>query len=368
MLKLLNTNSTDRRSARRLTPFWVVLGLWVGLILLFTFQTKVATSAAWPSVLAQVYSFWLPWVFFLPAVVWISLWFPFERPKILFQVGIHAAACIVIVTVNQLVCRNFLPLPAAPFDQHGPPPPEMRFGPDILIYLVTMSACVAFAHYRKSQERERRAIELEARLAQAKLQALRMQINPHFLFNTLNAVSTLVHTSPQTADDMITDLSELFRGSLESSDEQEIPLGRELELLGRYLALEQRRFGERLSVEQKIAPGIFDALVPTLILQPLVENAIRHGIEPQKCGGKIAICGRRDGGHTILSVSDNGKKPVDFSQAGSKSPGRGIGLSNTQARLQQLYGNEQSLAVGQGELGGWMVEIQLPFRSASKTP
>ena len=367
MLKPLNIGSTDRRAAAQLTPLWVVLGLWIGLILLFTVQTKLATSLTWPDVLAQVYSFWVPWIIFLPAVVWISLRFPFERPKILHQAGIHAATCIAIVMVNQLVSRKFLPLPPTPSDPHGPPPPELRIGPDMLIYLVTMSACVAFAHYRKSQERERRAIELEARLAQAKLQALRMQINPHFLFNTLNAISTLVHTSPQTADDMITDLSELFRGSLESSDEQEIPLGRELELLGHYLALEQRRFGERLFVEQKIAPGIFDALVPALILQPLVENAVRHGIEPQKLNGKIAIHGHRDGGKIILSVSDNGKKPVDLEVLKKRSAQHGIGLANTQARLRQLYGNEQSLAVGQSEIGGWMVEIQIPFKTTLKT-
>jgi two-component system LytT family sensor kinase len=144
-----------------------------------------------------------------------------------------------------------------------------------------MSASVASAHFRKSQERERRAAELEGQLAQAKLHALRMQIHPHFLFNTLNAISTLVHTNPNLADEMITDLGEMFRGSLESSDETEIPLARELELHGRYLAIEQRRLGGRLQVEQIIEPEIIGALVPTLILRPLVENAIRHGIEPQ---------------------------------------------------------------------------------------
>jgi LytS/YehU family sensor histidine kinase len=238
----------------------------------------------------------------------------------------------------------------------------MRVVPDILIYLVTMSACVAFAHSRKSRERERRAIELEAHLARAKLQALRMQINPHFLFNTLNAISTLVHTSPHTADEMITDLSELFRASLESSDDQEISLSRELELLQRYLAIEQLRFGQRLQVEQNIDPEILDAFVPTLILQPIVENAIRHGIESQADVGRIAVNARRDCNQIKLSVSDNGKKPFDAAIMANKRPG--IGLANTQARLQQLYGEEQSFSVGDGELGGWTVEIKIPFRSA----
>jgi sensor histidine kinase YesM len=275
---------------------------------------------------------------------------------------VHAATCAAIVALNQILCHLFPLAQPAPFDQHNPPP-SFRIGPDILIYLVTMSANVAFAHFRQAQERERRAIELEARLAQARLQALRMQINPHFLFNTLNAISTLVHTNPAVADDMITDLGELFRGSMESSDEQEVPLARELELLGRYLAIEQRRFGQRLEVTQNVAPEILSALVPTLILQPLVENAIRHGIEPQKKIGKVAVQCRRDGGKIVLSVSDNGTKPVDFSLLTNNSPRRGIGLANTRARLQQLYGKQSSLSLGQAEPIGWIVEIALPFHS-----
>ena len=368
MLKPMSSNAADDRGARQITPLWVVLGLWSGLVLLFAIQTKVTTPATWSEVAAQVASFWTPWIFFLPTVVWVSLRCPFERPRIWLHVGIQAATCLAIVSLNQIFCRLILPLAPMPFDAHGPPPAQLRIGPDILIYLVTMSASVAFAHFRHAQERERRAIELEARLAQAKLQALRMQINPHFLFNTLNAISTLVHTDPAIADDMITDLADLFRGSLESSDDQEIPLARELDLLGRYLAIEQRRFGERLRVEQKIAPEIFSALVPTLILQPLVENAIRHGIEPQKAVGRILIAGRRAGEKIILSVSDNGTKPVHASMPADASPQRGIGLANAQARLQQLYGRDGTLALGQGELGGWTVEIQLPLHSTAAKP
>jgi two-component system, LytTR family, sensor kinase len=376
ILKSWMTSSTDAWIKRRLIPLGIVLGLWCGLVTLFTIQAVVVNSMPWAGALAQIRSFWLLWIFFLPVIVWLSFKFPLERPQILLQIGIHLAACIAIVVLDQVATRTFLPSPLPPFGSRpfarfadGSPPAMrsrgMRVAPDLLIYVVTMSASVAFAHYRKSQERERRAIELEARLAQAKLQALRMQINPHFLFNTLNAISTLVHTSPHTADDMITDLSELFRASLESSDDQEIPLARELELLQRYLSIEQRRFGTRLQVEQAIAPETLDALVPTLILQPSVENAIRHGIEPQAEIGKIAIRAWRDGGKLKLSVSDNGKKPVAFSLA-DKSPERpGVGLTNTHARLQQLYGDHQAVTIGKGELGGWTVEIEMPFHRAS---
>jgi two-component sensor histidine kinase len=373
MLLPLNTAATDRATNWRLAPLWLGLSLWGGLLVLFTVSFVITDSASWTRALTGALSFWALWLVFFPLIVWFSLRFPLERPNVFLQAGCHLVACALVVIISQAAYRTFLPLP--------PPPPDMapapqnfprpvistgfRMGPDIVIYLLTMSGCVAFAHFRKSQERERRAIELEAHLAQAQLQLLRMQINPHFLFNTLNAISTLVHTSPHTADEMITDLSELFRFSLESSNDQEIPLSRELELLRRYLAIEQRRFGQRLEIDQNADPEVFNALVPTLILQPIVENAIRHGIESQAGLGRIAISARRSGNQIKLSVSDNGKKPFDSSIKEDKR--QGIGLANTRARLQQLYGKEQSFSIFNGDLGGWTVEIKIPFSATPVT-
>jgi len=327
----------------------------------------------WPDSLTHAFRIWCLWIIFFPMIVWLSLRFPLERTKIFSQTVIHLSACLLVVVVSQVVYRNFIPqIPpptgTMPTEQAHlrPLPSDMRVVPDILVYLVTMGFCVAFAHFQKAQERERRAIELEASLARAKLQALRMQINPHFLFNTLNAIATFVHTAPQTADDMITDLSELFRASLESQDEHEISLARELELLQRYLAIEQLRFGPRLKVEQLIDPEILPARVPTLILQPLVENAIRHGIEPQTGGGTITIQAARAGNQIKLLICDTGKKPSPAAAtAGNR---QGIGLANTRARLQQLYGAEQSFTAGTAESGGWRVEISLPFYPAPTRP
>lgn len=362
----LTTSSKDRWKKLRLAPLWVALCLWSGLVILFTLIPAVLDAERWPVSLGHACSFWFLWIFFFPMIIWLSLRYPLGRPKLFLQAGLHLVACIFVVIISQAAYRTFLPSflpPPPPSAAQIPPRPigsaGIRLVPDLLLYLVTMSGCVAFAHSRKSQERERHAIELEASLAQAKLQALRMQINPHFLFNTLNAISTLVHTSPQTADEMITDLSELFRASLESSGDQEIPLSRELELLQRYLAIEQRRFGQRLKVEQRIDPDSLPARVPTLILQPLVENAIRHGIERQTDFGIIAIQATRDGSQIKLSVSDNGKRtfPADI-----MTPNRqGIGLANTRERLQELYGGQQSFTVDHGEQAGWTVEIKLPF-------
>jgi two-component system LytT family sensor kinase len=363
--------ATNQPMIRRLAPLWFALLLWSGLLILFTVTAAIANSESWTESLRHSLAFWCLWLVFFPTIVWLSLRFPLQRPKLFRQAALHLSACLLVVVLSQIAFRTCLPFlpppPDHPHPDHPDHPPsrtrsiDMRVVPDILMYLVTMCACVAYAHHQKSQERERRAIELEASLAQAKLQALRMQINPHFLFNTLNAISTLVHIAPQTADEMITDLSELFRATLESPEQHEISLSRELELLQRYLAIEQRRFGERLMVKQVIAPEILSSQVPMLILQPIVENAIRHGIEPQAGVGTITIRATRDSGHIKLSVSDNGRKPFN---AAKVEANQGIGLANTRARLQQLYGADQSLIVGGGELGGWTTEIKIPFNPA----
>jgi sensor histidine kinase YesM len=227
---------------------------------------------------------------------------------------------------------------------------------NIPIYWAIVSIVHALAYYTRSQERERKALELENRLADAKLQALRMQLHPHFLFNTLNAISTLVHKDPQAADEMIGNLSELLRATLDTT-EQEIPLRQELGLLERYLEIQQARFGERLRIEKEIEPAALEGRVPTLILQPLVENAIRHGIEPQPGPGVVGIRAQRNGERLELAVRDSGTGI----KASAKAP-EGIGLANTKARLQQLYGQSARLVLNRAAKGGCSVEIELPFR------
>jgi len=209
------------------------------------------------------------------------------------------------------------------------------------------------------QERERRAAELEARLTSAKLQALRMQINPHFLFNTLNSIATLVYVNPRAADEMLGDLSELLRRSLDSMEEQEVPLAQELEFIGAYLSIEQKRFGARLQLERSVPDELMKALVPALILQPLVENAIRHGIEQQRGPGLILIQAKQENKHLHLTVRDNGRglPGADL----NSSERRGIGLANTQARLQGLYGQDQRFSFVRAEPQGCRVDIHLPF-------
>lgn len=229
---------------------------------------------------------------------------------------------------------------------------------NLLIYWVIVAVTHAVDYYHKYQERELRASELEKRLAQAKLQALQMQLNPHFLFNTLHSISSLMHKDVEAADRMITRLGDLLRAALAGSGTQEVTLRQELEFLQRYLEIEQTRFGDRLSVKLDVAPDTLDARVPNLILQPLVENAIRHGIEPHARPGRIELRARREAGELALNVCDNG--------GGLRNGGQtkeGVGLSNTRARLRGLYGDAHHFELCDGADGGLRVQVTIPFRT-----
>ncbi len=227
------------------------------------------------------------------------------------------------------------PMPDGAHGWFGPPfmATALRANFGFAIYLIVAAAAHALAFYRRVQERDRQALALTASLNQAKLDALRLQLQPHFLFNTLNAISTLVHRDADAADNLIADLSDLLRLSL-LTGAHEVPLSRELELLDRYLAIEQTRLGDRLRVVREIEPGTLDALVPTFLLQPLVENAIRHGLEPRLAPGTITLSAKRDGDILRLAVTDDG---VGLS-AEQKTTRHGIGLANSLARLRALHG------------------------------
>jgi LytS/YehU family sensor histidine kinase len=195
-----------------------------------------------------------------------------------------------------------------------------------------------------------------------------MQLNPHFLFNAFNSIATLIHTDPRAADDMVGNLSQLLRLALDSADEQEIPFRRELDFLRRYLDIEQARFGDRLRLEEDIAPDVLTAFVPTLLLQPLVENAIRHGLEPQSTPSCVRLNARRDGDRLHIEVSDNGAGLTETTTSDELPARAGIGLSNTRTRLRELYGDGQRLTLRNGDAGGCTVEIELPFHTEPLAP
>lgn len=215
--------------------------------------------------------------------------------------------------------------------------------------------------YRELQEQTARTLKAEALAHQAQLRALRYQLNPHFLFNTLNAISTLVAQQENAAANrMLARLSDFLRLTLESSGAQEVPLSAELDFVKRYLEIEQVRLGERLDVRFHIAPEALAVAVPSLILQPLVENAIRHSIAPREAGGRLEIEARCAAGLLHLEVRDDGPQPTgDLALLG-----QGVGLSNTRARLAQLYGSSHGFELRVAEVGGLAVIIRLPLGKA----
>jgi LytS/YehU family sensor histidine kinase len=230
------------------------------------------------------------------------------------------------------------------------------------IYWAILGLILSTQYYRQFRDRELKATRLEGKLAQAQLQVLKMQLHPHFLFNTLNAISALLHKDAESADVMIARLGELLRTTLENVGTQEIPLRQELEFIQPYLEIEKARLGDRLHVEMHIDPEAMDAAVPNLVLQPIVENAIRHGIAPYAEKGRIDIRAHRENGILRMEVEDNGPG-LSLEQQVNFRPG--VGITNTRARLQQLYGPDHQFEMKNGASRGFTVTLVIPAREST---
>jgi len=226
----------------------------------------------------------------------------------------------------------------------------------LMTYAAIVGLSYAIAYYQEAQARAIRAAHLETSLVEARLKSLEAQLHPHFLFNTLHAISALVHANPEAADRMISRLSDLLRLTFDRSGAASVPLDEELDFLHKYLEIEQTRFQDRLSVRFDIDPDALDAEVPRLILQPLVENAIKHGIAPRMGRGLVEITARRQEDGVWLEVKDNG---VGLSVNARERFDRGVGLSNTRARLECLYGDRHRLEFSGGD-AGLAVQMLIP--------
>jgi sensor histidine kinase YesM len=238
-----------------------------------------------------------------------------------------------------------------------------NFDWEMMTYWAIVGVSHALTYQSEAQDRALRTSQLETHLVEARLQALQRQLQPHFLFNTLNTISALMHRDVNAADDMIAKLSDLLRISLYNVGVQEIPLNQELDFLSKYLEIEQTRFRDRLTVVFDVQPETLDALVPNLVLQPLVENAIKHGIGPRAAPGQIQIRSRRLGSMLELEIKDNG---VGLSAARLTDFNRGIGLGNTRSRLQHLYGSSHRFEFRQPPGGGLSVLIAIPLVELSE--
>ncbi len=238
----------------------------------------------------------------------------------------------------------------------------MEAANDVFGYFIFVGIVQFWYAWVARQERELREARLEAALHETRLQALQGQLQPHFLFNTLNTISSVMYGDPAQADRLISRLSDLLRSSLAAPERPEVGLEEELEILDRYVELMAARFGERMSVEVTVAPDARESMVPVFLLQPLVENAIHHGVARRSGPGRIDVSVERMGPKLHVEVADDGPG-IDGDP--SAAIGKGVGLRNTRERLAHLYGGEASLNLQNGETLGLRVIVELPFRTAS---
>ncbi len=335
---------------------WTFLGLFSASQVFIRYNYNSDKPSTWRQALSVAMPDWYAWGILSPLIFWFARRFPIERDKRVRRFAIHLFAGIffsfVKIMIEFMVLWRLIGLPAREVS-------PVALQQNMLIYAAIVGMLYAFDYYRKYREHEVKASQLEAKLAQAQLQALKMQLHPHFLFNTLHAISTLVHRDAETADRMIARLSDLLRLSLDNLGVQEVPLQHELEFLERYLEIEQIRFGDRLTVQMDIEPAALDAIVPNFILQPIVENAIRHGIAPRSAPGRIEIHAKRKSRQLQLQVRDDGAGLPDEQNAKLKE---GVGLTNTKARLQQLYGAAYRFDLHNADGSGLIVNLSIPLR------
>jgi two-component system, LytTR family, sensor kinase len=306
----------------------------------------------WLGALVVNFAYYWAWGAAVPIVAFLCRHFPIGSDRRLWNLGAHAAAA-VLLTAGAIAITVLVICPAPTFGMVGARI-ATNFYSGFLTYWLILFVLLTLERHRRSQGRELQAARLERQLAEARLQALRSQLNPHFLFNALNSVSSLVYDDAETADIMIQKLGELLRLSLDRARGPEIRLSEELTFVQSYLDIERLRFAERLQVKVDIEAETLLALVPAFALQPLVENAVHHSIAPRR-GGHVEITARREQGCLVLAVIDDGP---------GIAPGSAerVGLANTRARLEQLYGRADALRFVALEDGRLRVEIVLPFR------
>jgi sensor histidine kinase YesM len=311
-------------------------------------------SPAGPIALAFVES-WL-WAALTPAIFWLGARAGLQRVAVLVISGVGVAILVYALLaiardeVFEIVRRRPLNLTREIL--------AFRFVPQLLFYFAILAAGFARESFLRVRQQQAHAAQLQAQLAEARLDALRMQINPHFLFNTLHAISAMVERNPSGVRRMIARLSELLRHTTDAHAVDEVPLRDELGLLGRYIEIMEIRFQDRLVVERRIDEATLDALVPNLILQPIVENALEHGASLATGVGRIEITSERRGDELRLTVQDNGP--------GLRDARTGVGLGNTRARLTQLYGDAASLDLT-SDAAGTTATIVLPYRTRPET-
>jgi two-component system LytT family sensor kinase len=334
----------------------LILAAWIVLTVAFAapeyfLSAYVGRPITWSRAFLGVAPHYILWALFGIAIARLARRWPIKRPHLPARIALHLLLSFAFYGIDCLASVTFLPAlvrdpQLTPFVMHVL---LLRgFYDDFVLYWVIVGVVLLI------EETNARA-RLQREFAVAQLTSLRSQIQPHFLFNTLNSIAELLHTDAAAAERMTESLAELLRGTLELGDGHEIALRDELQLLDLYLAIQQVRFSDSITIERSIDPAVLSACVPPLLLQPLAENAFRHGLSRRRQQGRLVVTVRRDGDRLFLQVRDNGAGlPADLRE--------GVGLRNTRVRLEQLHGAGQSMQVAEAPGGGAQVTITLPYR------
>jgi signal transduction histidine kinase len=356
-----------RRLWIRLALVWLI---WTFIGLAFTCQLYFGALRSempmeWSRASFTQFTFAYLWALATPLVLWLASRFQLERQNwrrhLLVHLGFSLIFVVAVSSAHQIIVYlNYgRPLGRPYRIANTLSSVSYNASENFAIYGLIVLLCHAFGYYSRYRKGELKTAQLESMLAQAQLQSLKMQLHPHFLFNTLHSISALLHSDVEAARRMIVRLGDFLRLTLENAGTQEVTLQQEMEFLKGYLDIEQVRFQDRLTVKVEVEPLALDVKVPNLILQPIVENAIRHGIAPRSTPGLIEINVKRENGMLRIEVRDNGPGlPVNHSSI--KLFKGGVGLANTRARLDQLYGAAHRFELENNPAGGLTVTLEVP--------
>jgi two-component system, LytTR family, sensor kinase len=342
---------------------WLAIGLISSSLSFSTLQGEGMT-VSWLGTVGLQLPYWLYWAVITPVIVILARRWPLNRRTWRRSLPLHllVAAGLGLIHVAGYAAMYKAYFPWPPQEPGGPPWSSMvssilatRWQFELLLYGGILGGVLALDYARQAEERALAAVQLESQLAHAQLATLRMQLNPHFFFNTLQSVSALVVEDPGRAQRMLALLGDLLRAVLDGPGQQQVPLSEELAILERYLEIEQARFPDRLEVRFEIEPESRSLLVPSFALQPLVENAIRYAIAPRVARGTVTVAARTQDHRLVLTVADDGPGP----RTGLVE---GVGIRTTRARLEKLYGKEQSFSLVSAPGGGAVATIELPAR------
>jgi two-component system, LytTR family, sensor kinase len=363
---------------RRWARLAIIWGIWTFIGLVFTLQFYFATyRSERPMPFADAAYMQMIWAYLFalatPLVLWTVTRMPIERENWIRNALLHVPISIVLGVLltalgHVLIWLRWSWPVGRPLTFEGISRFVINnFSEAIGIYMLIALSGYAFDYYQRFREGQVRTLQLEAQLSQAQLHALKMQLHPHFLFNTLHSISALLNKDADAARRMITRLGDFLRLTLENSGAQEVTLRQEMEFLSCYLEIERIRFRDRLVTHVDVAQHTLDAKVPNLILQPIVENAIRHGIAPRSTQGLIEIEAKQRNGRLRIQVRDNGPG-LSAHRTFENTVKKGLGLANTETRLEQLYGSEQSFNLSNNPEGGLIVTMEIPFHKDGVLP